>query len=215
MSMNLLGIRKTLTVLTLLLGLGVVGFGVYAWKTVDRETRPSLPVYGTVPAFSLTERSGRTVQLSDLQGMVWVVDFIFTSCPGPCPMMTSEMKRLQSQFEGRSGVRLVSVTVDPETDTPAVLSNYAREFGADPTRWLFLTGSSDAIRGLATQGLHLFLQDDRNAASSSGQGSLIHSTRFVLIDRQAKIRGYFDSVDRNSMNEIVRGIDQLLGEKSS
>jgi protein SCO1/2 len=215
MSMNLSGIRKTLTVLTLFLGLGVVGFGVYAWKIVDRGNRPSLPVYGTVPAFSLIERNGRTVQLSDLQGMVWVVDFIFTSCPGPCPTMTSEMKRLQSQLEGKNGVRLVSVTVDPETDTPAVLSNYAREFGADPTRWLFLTGSSDAIQALATQGLHLFLQDGSTTASSPGQGTLIHSTRFVLIDRQARIRGYFDSVDRNTMKEIVRGIDQLLGERSS
>lgn len=179
------------------------------------KARPELPDYGAVPPFSLTDRTGRPVRLSDLEGKVWVVDFIFTTCPGPCPVMTSQMKRLQDELKGNPRVRLVSITVDPETDTPAVLSKYAAAVGGDPERWFFLTGPKNEIRDLANQGLHLAVTENPDAASNPGQGAIIHSTRFVLVDGRAHIRGYFDSTDDQFLQELARGIDRLLGEKSS
>ena len=125
MSIELSGVRKTLMVLALALGIGILGLAVFSWRAAGIRANPDLPDYGAVPPFSLTDRTERPVRLSDLQGKVWVVDFIFTTCPGPCPVMTSQMKRLQDELKGRRQVQLVSITVDPETDTPAVLSRYS------------------------------------------------------------------------------------------
>jgi protein SCO1 len=215
MNIELTGIRKTLMVLALALGVGIVGLAVFSWRTAGMKADPDLPDYGAVPPFSLTDRTERPVRLSDLAGKVWVVDFIFTSCPGPCPAMTSQMKRLQDELKGKRQVRLVSITVDPETDTPAVLSRYAAAVGGDPERWFFLTGPKNEIRNLANQGLHLAVAENPNAATNPEQGAIIHSTRFVLVDGRAHIRGYFDSTDDQSLQELVRGIDHLLGERSS
>lgn len=212
--MNLAKLNKTLSSFVVITGLIVLGLSIFVlMKMVSEKGKTEIPVYGNVPPFSLTDRSGRTIQLSDLRGEVWVVDFIFTTCPGPCPVMTSRMKGLQDQLAGKRDVRLVSVSVDPETDTPAVLSKYADQFGADRDRWLFLTGSKQAIRSLATDGLHLAVQDNTENSAVSDQGLIVHSTRFVLIDRLGRIRGYFDSTDSESMHGLLAGIGRVLKEK--
>ncbi|MGB7623923.1 MAG: SCO family protein [Terriglobia bacterium] len=215
MSIDLSGIRKTLMVLALALGLWVVGLGVFFWKTTGTITGPALPDYGKVPPFSLVNFNNLPIQLSDLQGKVSVMDFFFTTCPGPCPAMTSQMKRLQDEFKDRRGVQFVSVTVDPETDTPAVLSKYAAAVGADPSRWFFLTGSRKEIQDLANHGLYLAVGDNAPVAPANGQGTITHSTRFVLIDGRAHIRGYYDSTDNQSLQELVRAIERLPVEKTN
>lgn len=212
--MNLSKINKTLSSFVLIACLIVLGLGIFVLMKISAQrSMAKVPIYGTVPPFSLMERSGRTIHLSDLRGEVWVVDFIFTTCPGPCPVMTGRMKRLQEELAGKQDVRLVSVTVDPETDTPAVLSQYADRFGADHNRWLFLTGSEQAIHSLATDGLHLAVQENVPGSGVPDQGPIVHSTRFVLIDRMGRMRGYYDSTDPESMHELLAGIGQVLKEK--
>ncbi len=216
MNINLKTIKRIMIAFCLLAGITVLALAGLTWENSrDPSMSRRIPDYGAVPSFSLTERSGRTVTLGDLKGDVWIGDFIYTTCPGPCPLMTSRMEQLQHELHGQSKVRLVSVSVDPKTDTPAVLSRYATSFGADPNQWLFLTGSRAAIRSLARDGLHLTLEVDPNAKTASGQQPIVHSTRFVLVDGRGHLRGYYDSTDNDSMRQLVQDVNRLLGEKSS
>jgi cytochrome oxidase Cu insertion factor (SCO1/SenC/PrrC family) len=175
-----------------------------AAKVHDRP----LPVVASVPAFTLTERSGRTVSREDLLGKVWVADFVFTTCTGPCPEMTLRMRSLQETLKRtKRDITLVTVTVDPVTDTPKVLQRYADKFGADPERWLFLTGDDERfIHNLVLKG---FLQA---LAPATEDSPIIHSTRFVMIDRQGRIRGSHDGLDVEERDQLLHDLDKLLGE---
>ncbi len=166
--------------------------------------QPVLPIYSQIPSFSLTERSGKPLGMDDLRGKVWVADFFFTSCPGPCPRMSERMAELQQGLAGNAEARLVSVTVDPETDTPAVLSDYANRFHAHPDRWYFLTGEKSAIHRLAKEGFLVAGVDD----------TLLHTTRFLLVDRQGRLRGYYDSSDEESLKKLLADVRTLLRESS-
>jgi protein SCO1/2 len=154
--------------------------------------RPALPSYGVVPDFRLTDQSGREFLSSEkLNGHVWIANFIFTNCSGPCPRMTTQMKEAREKLASRD-VRFVSFTIDPARDTPEVLSAYARRFHADPERWYFLTGPQSQLHQLKRQ---TFMLGDVD-------GSLQHSTRFVLVDAQSRIRGFYDSSDAESMGRL-------------
>src|SRR5713226_1613387 len=118
------------------------------WSSTEED-------FGPVADFSLQERSGQTVRGSDLAGKVWVAAFIFTRCAGPCSQVSGTMARLQNDLAGHEGVVQVSFTVDPEYDTPKVLHDYADRFGADPERWLFLTGPRDQLYSLVRKSFHL------------------------------------------------------------
>lgn len=169
-----------------------------------------IPVYGEVPAFSLTESSGRTLSRDDLLGRPWIADFIFTRCSGTCPVMTSSMSGLHEAFaEARdvNELRFVSFTVDPEWDTPEVLRSYAEGVAADPERWLFLTGDRDAIYALSQQGFHLGAGDD--VATSE----IMHSTRFVLVDRAGRIRGYYDGTVPEEVAQLAKDARVVARER--
>jgi len=152
-------------------------------------------------AFRLVERSGRVVTDADLADRVWVASFIFTHCPLSCPRISSVMKGLQGRFAG-SGVRLVSVTVDPERDTPTVLAAYARRFGAEADRWWFLTGPKPEVVELVTGRFKLGLQAASEADRAAGAEAISHSDRLALVDR-GKVVGYFDSTDPGAVNALV------------
>jgi protein SCO1/2 len=156
-----------------------------------------------VPSFELTSHTGAVVARSQLEGHVWVADFIFTTCPGPCPRMSSQMRQVQDATRN-TGVKLVSFTVDPAHDTPATLAAYARHFVADPARWYFLTGSQTSLDRLGREGFKLNPVD----------GSLEHSTRFVLVDRSARIRGYYASTDEGFLERLLHDVRQLEHEKA-
>ncbi len=162
-----------------------------------------------VPDFAFTESAGRTVTRGDLEGSVWIVNAIFTRCPGPCARMTQEMARLQSALADVP-VRFLSVSVDPEYDTPPVLSTYAAQHGADPERWWFLTGDKLSVRKFLMTGLRLAVQDvPEEDIAQSEHGPIVHSTKFILLDRAASIRGYFEGLDedsRASLREAARAI---------
>ena len=144
----------------------VVGVGVltlWGGGLPGLGTKGMPPPFGEVPDFTLLERSGRSLTKTDLLGKVWIVDFIFTTCVDACPLVSSRMAKLQAVFASEADVRLVSITVDPEHDTPEVLTRYAASFGAHPQRWLFLTGEKASIYRLAREGFHLGVFDPNDA----------------------------------------------------
>jgi protein SCO1/2 len=176
-----------------------------------RDTEP-LPVLGQVPDFSLIERSGRGVSLADLKGQVWVADFVFTLCVGPCPLLSRRMQSLQEPLADHPAVRLVYFSVDPERDTPEVLADYAKRYGAGD-RWLFLTGEKERLYWLIMDGFKLGV-DDGSAltAGASGPGTITHSTRFVLVDREGRIRAYYDGSSEDIAEQLLPDIQALLRE---
>ena len=162
-----------------------------------------LPDLRGVPPFQLTAQDGKPfVSTPELSGKVWVGDFIFTTCHGPCPRMTAQMKKIQDQVKDLTDVELVSFTVDPATDTPEILAEYANRFHADPDHWHFLTGTQAALQKLSYDTFRL---GDTGA-------KLEHSTRFVLIDRKSRIRGYYDTTDPSAIQQVVDDIAKLRKE---
>jgi protein SCO1/2 len=171
--------------------------------------------YGQVPDFSLTERNGQTLGLADLKGKVWIMDFMYTHCPDSCPLQTAKMAELQKNLSGEKDVRLVSITVDPERDTPEVLSEYARSHGADPQRWFFLTGEKEYIHRLAQEGFHLSAVEIPHEKRDARGASHIHGSQLVLVDRQGQIRGYYSSNDPDALRRLLQDVKTLLEEKVS
>jgi cytochrome oxidase Cu insertion factor (SCO1/SenC/PrrC family) len=161
--------------------------------------------FGAVPAFSLLERSEKMVSLEDLKGKVWIADFIFTYCAGPCPKMSLQMAELQKTLPKSANVHFVSFTVDPERDSTARLREYADAYGADPQRWLFLTGAKDTIAALATDGFHSGSKDD----------PILHSTLFAIVDKKGHIRNYYHSDDPELMKKVAEDVATLAREKST
>lgn len=166
----------------------------------------SISSYGTVPDFELINQNGQRFGLAQLKGKIWIADFIFTTCRGPCPIISARMSELQTPL-AKSDVRLVSVTVDPTTDTPNVLRNYAAALQADPARWDFLTGAQSDIYRLCRDGFKL-------AVSGSGETAApVHSTRMVLVDRHGEIRGYYDAIDPDGITKLIADTSHLLREQ--
>jgi cytochrome oxidase Cu insertion factor (SCO1/SenC/PrrC family) len=175
---------------------------------LQRLRRPDPPpVLGQVPAFSLTNRDGRTVGLTDLAGAPWVADFVFTRCPASCPIMTARMAKLNRELPEDLGVRMVSITVDPDHDTPQVLQKYAASFKA-PDHWLFLTGNKEALFRLSKEGFKLGVEVNTQTDSIE---PILHSTRFVLVDGLGRIRGYYDGFDEESMAKLKQDLLAIAG----
>jgi protein SCO1/2/putative membrane protein len=158
-------------------------------------------------SFRLTERLGRPVGDRDLADRVWVASFIFTNCPLSCPRITSVMKGLQEKLAA-SGVQLVSISVDPDRDTPEVLAGYARRFGADERRWWFLTGSQDDVERLIIQGFKLGMSAATEPEREVGAEPITHSDRLALVDRGNKVVGYFDTNDPAKIGELVAAAER-------
>jgi len=162
----------------------------------------ALPDLGAAPQFQLTTQSGAPFDSRSLRGHVWVADFVYTTCSGPCPMMSRRMHEIQDRTAEFPDIMLVSFTVDPAHDTPPVLAEYAKHFQYNPARWVFLTGEQS---GLNAAGLGFKL--------NSVDGSTTHSTRFVLVDRQGHVRGYYISSDDGFLLHLLHDIRQLEGER--
>jgi cytochrome oxidase Cu insertion factor (SCO1/SenC/PrrC family) len=183
---------------------------VAALLALPRGSRPRepVPVLGALPDFSLVERGGSSLTRDSLRGRVWVADFIFTRCGGTCPSMTGRLRRLRREVPAE--VRFLSLTVDPAHDTPAVLARHAQGVGAGPD-WLWATGEKEAVYRLATDGFMLAAQENP-AEAPAGDGPFLHSAKFVLLDGQARIRGYYDSGDEQALRALSRDAERLLRE---
>lgn len=152
-----------------------------------------LPVYGQVADFTLTNQDGQAVSRADLHGLVWIADIIFTRCAGPCPKMTRQMKELQDALPAGNPARFVTLTTDADYDTPPVLRAYAERFGADTNRWLFLTGTKQEIAKLAIDSLKLSAIAKKPEDRLSPEDLFVHSTIFVVVDKQGRLRGVFET----------------------
>jgi len=168
---------------------------------------PSLQKYWTLPAFSLTERSGQPLRLADLAGKVWVAEFFYTTCPGPCPILTRHLGDLQIALGPAPDVRFVSISVDPDNDTPAALKEYAERFHAGPN-WFFCTGNKEAVYKLAHDGFKLPV-----AEPTAPGAPIIHTTRLVLVDKSGTVRGFYEGASEASVAELTGDIRRLAGEK--
>jgi protein SCO1/2/putative membrane protein len=157
--------------------------------------------------FHLVERSGRAVTQADLKGRVWVASFIFTRCPLSCPRITSVMKDLERRLAG-TRVMLVSISVDPEHDTPSVLSEYARKYNATPERWWFLTGDKVQIYELIQGGFKLGLQKASPAEKAAGSEAITHSDRLALVE-DGQVIGFFESNDHASLDVLLERARRL------
>jgi protein SCO1/2 len=166
---------------------------------------PALEVLGNIPRFDLVAQSGQPFHSQTLDGKIWVADFIYTTCPGPCPRMTSQMREVQDAVSKIPDVRLVSFTVDPAEDTPPVLAAYAKTHGAVDSMWYFLTGPAPTLEML-----------DRDAFKLGNiDAAMQHSTRFTLVDRQGRIRGYYDTSDSAAIPQVISDIQELERERTS
>lgn len=211
-------LKEVLWGVPILVLVGIMG-AIWTWQGMGTRQRgwgerplEGLGVFGRVPDFSLIERSGRRIERSDLLGKVWIVNFIYTHCPDTCPLQSAQMAQLQADLMAEQEVRLVSITVDPERDTREVLARYAGRFGADPERWLFLTGEKEAISHLAQEGFHLSAVEVPPEKRATPEASHLHSSRFVLVDRQARIRGYYPSSDAEALQRLRQDVKTLLRE---
>jgi len=192
-------IGLVLVVLTLLLA-----FVLVQLKSRSASSLP-LPVYGQIADFALTNQNGRAVSLADLRGQVWVADIIFTRCPGPCLKMTKQMKTLQAAMPPGSQTKLVTLTTDADFDTPPVLKAYADRFEADPHRWMFLTGTKKDIAKLAIDSLKLTAIEKKPEDRESPEDLFVHSTIFVIADKQARLRGVFETTGEGIDPQNVKG----------
>ncbi len=163
-----------------------------------------LPVYNDIPAFDLVAQDGQPFHSAVLAGKIWVADFIYTTCPGPCPRMTSQMHQVQEAIAKMPDVKLVSFTVDPARDTPPVLADYAKAHGASSEHWYFLTGPEATLQRLDRDDFKLGNLD----------ASLDHSTRFVLVDGKSRIRAYYDTSEPRSIARLIEDIHALARERS-
>jgi protein SCO1/2 len=174
---------------------------------VDALSNRPLPSYGTLPKFELVNQDAQPFGSEQLIGKIWIADFIFTTCPGPCPIISTRMSELQKPL-AKTGVHLVSVTVDPEKDTPELLRVYADKLRKETFPWDFLTGPLDAITSLSRDGFKLAIA----AGEEPGSGP-VHSTRFVLVDRRGTIRGYYDALAADGVTKVLADTNHLLREQ--
>ena len=190
-------------------GVLLIALSIVVASRVSAPPAKPLPVYGAVTNFSLSDQDGRMVSQADLRGQICVMDLIFTRCLGPCPIVSATMARLQAELPASPRVRLVSLTSDPDYDTPAVLKNYGEKFGARPGVWTFLTGPKEMMRHLAMDELKLSMVDKPPSERETPVDLVIHSTRLVLLDQQGRIRGYFDGETTGCIPPILDAIHQL------
>ncbi len=186
-----------IVILVLALALAILFFFGHQLRTAsDLKNEPLLPVYGEVSDIQLVDSTGKAFSRSDMLKSKWVANFIFTRCPSMCPTMSLQFKMLSKTLP--DDTNLLSFTVDPDHDTPEVLASYAEKYAVGSRRWVFVTGTKEAINKMI-QSCHLGVDDDPN----------MHSLRFILIDDKAQIRGYYDSTDPGVLQKIREDISKL------
>jgi len=207
--------KTTQRILWTILAVALISIDIYAlndWLRGQELKAPTrtLSALGIVPDFTLTKQDKTPLSLKDLKGKIWVADMIFTNCEGTCPMLTAAMANLQqSLIKKNTGVQLVSISVDPNNDTPEILADYAKQFHADLRTWSFVTGPVSTIYTLAKDGFKLTL----DSVGGDTKSPIVHSERLVLVDKQGIIRGYYDGTADDTQSKILTDIGDLMREE--
>ncbi|MCA8971220.1 MAG: SCO family protein [Planctomycetes bacterium] len=207
--------------------LAIAGVATFAaWQYYSKRlpgqgkaTSESLPILGDVPAFELTAFDGTQVTRESLAGKVWVADFIFTTCGGLCPIMTNAMAGVQDAARkagiGPEDLRLVSVSTDPETDTPERLRAYAEQHRANAEQWHFVRGPFDVVQRFSQDALKLALERANEKQRAEGAEKVMHSDRFVLVDRESRIRGFYSGTRPGEVRQLIEDLPRLIAEDRS
>lgn len=178
-----------------------------AWS-LQTALPPPLPELGTLPPFELVDQQGRPFGSRDLEGRVWVASFIFTRCATVCPAITAQMARIQARTAQLApAFHLVSISVDPDHDTPERLAAYAREHRARPRAWTFLTGPSGKVRDTVVNGLKVAMGRE---TGDGGAEEIFHDSHLVLVDQRRRIRAFYDSAEEKVVDRVVRDAALLL-----
>lgn len=194
--------------------IGVVTSGVIAKRNSELRKQnvaladvpeERLPILFDVPDFSFTDQNSATLKRDELKGHVWIAAFIFTNCPGVCPMMSAKMAALENAVTD-SRVNLVSISLDPERDTPAILKQYAEKINADEKRWHFLTGDKTKIYDLAAE-------MKVTAQAATAEKPIVHSEKLILVDQSGHIRGYYSSTNEDDMKQLATDASDLAAGK--
>jgi len=205
--------------------LSVLGLVIISGMWVACQKQASeLPNLGTLPAFQLTNQDSQPVTLDQYKGKVWVANFIFTSCAGTCPMLTQRMRRVQDkildlkQKGSVHPIEIVSFSVDPETDTPKRLKDYSKRHGANAAFWNFLTGPLDQVQEMVVKGFKISMGKvpvgEKTAKASAEEiFEVVHGEKFVLVDKNGNIRGYYDS-QASGIQKLWADLQALLQEAS-
>jgi len=203
--------RKILLLATMCGALSILAGFAMAFQLAQAKTSTprtaglsdTLPLLGPVPEFVFTSTTGERANTNMFADKVWVADFFFTTCTGPCPQMSANMAGLVQRFEKDDRVHFLSISVNPEYDTPEVLKDYATGFEADITRWHFAHAPLKQVHALATEGFKI----------GSLDSPMVHSTRFVLVDGEGQIRGYYMGTDPSDVNKLATDIGRLLEDR--
>jgi protein SCO1/2 len=197
-------IAWNLTLILIPLVTAALLFALWHYEVARLGTR-AMPSFGIVPPFQLIDQNNQPFGSAQLLGKIWIADFIYTTCPGPCPMISSRMSEMQKPLE-KTDVQLVSFSVDPEKDTPEILRTYAEKLRARDERWKFLTGDRATIYNLSQNGFKL-------AATNDASGIPLHSSRLILVDRSGVIRGYYDATSPDAVTKVLADASHLHREQ--
>ena len=181
---------------------------VYSPAMVNAELVPQeiqhIRKYHTIADFSLTNQNGRTITQKEYEGKIYVADFFFTTCPSICPIMTKNMADLQKELENDEDVLLLSHSVTPEIDSVAQLKKYALEKGVDDAKWNLVTGDKKQIYDLARKS-YLAVKTD----GDGGPFDMIHTENFILVDKEKRIRGFYDGTKQEDMEQLIIDLQVL------
>ncbi len=167
---------------------------------IDSETGTDT-IFHTIKPFSFIDQDSSIITNATYDGKIYVSDFFFTSCPSICPIMKVQMLRIYEKYENNSGVGILSHTIDPDYDNVSVLKEYAERLEVESSKWHFVTGIKDSIYNIAQTSYYIGVRDD---------GSFEHSGKFVLVDKQQRIRGVYDGTDEDAVSKLLNDIDLLL-----
>ena len=175
---------------------------VITYLTKESNSNSELPVLGTIPEFYFTDSRDKRISRADLDGKVWVADFIFTTCTMACPVLTGNMNLVHKEFQNNDDVRIVSISVYPEYDTPEVLKKYASQYDANTNRWHFLTGPEENVQNVIKNGFKMGDYED----------IIFHSEKFALVDQKGRLRGYYSGMETEDVIRLKKDINKLLNE---
>lgn len=189
-----------------------IGFYFVLVRIVPGFGTVQLPVLNYVQTFAFSNQEGRQITQKDVSGKVYVAEYFFTTCKGICPKMNSNVKKLSLEFANEPDFRILSYTVDPETDSVGRMKRYADSLGADASKWWFLTGRKDSLYSLA-RGSYL-LDDPKNNDININE-QFIHTQFLALVDKSGRVRKIYDSLKKEELDELEKDIRTLLKEAAS